>query len=42
MVWERDRLAFERLQQHLAGRGTTAAQSPREWLAHFAAFEATT
>ncbi|MGW5479938.1 hypothetical protein [Streptomyces sp. NPDC004008] len=35
---ERDRPAFERLQQRLAGRGTTAAQAPREWSAHFVAF----
>ncbi|MFD3505625.1 hypothetical protein ACFWWR_47435, partial [Streptomyces sp. NPDC058678] len=36
VVWERDRLAFERLQQRLARRGAAAAQAAREWPAHFA------
>lgn len=39
VVWERDRLAFERLQQRLARRGATAAQAAREWPAHFVAFD---
>ncbi|MER7901101.1 ATP-dependent DNA ligase [Streptomyces sp. NPDC096046] len=37
-MWERDRLAFERLQQRLARRGAVAAQAAREWPAHFVAF----
>lgn len=39
VVWERDRLAFERLQQRLARRGAAAAQAVREWPAHFVAFD---
>ncbi|MET9506549.1 hypothetical protein ABZY42_33410 [Streptomyces sp. NPDC006622] len=39
VVWEWDRLAFERLQQRLARRGATAAQAAREWPAHFVAFD---
>ncbi|WOT39562.1 ATP-dependent DNA ligase [Streptomyces coeruleorubidus] len=39
VVWERDRLAFERLQQRLARRGAAAAQAAREWPAHFVAFD---
>ncbi|MFF7531554.1 hypothetical protein ACFZB2_20995 [Streptomyces bobili] len=39
VVWERDRLAFERLQQRLARRGAPAAQAAREWPAHFVAFD---
>ncbi|GAA2557766.1 hypothetical protein GCM10010423_69280 [Streptomyces levis] len=35
VVWERDRLAFERLQQRLARRGAAAAQAAQEWPAHF-------
>jgi ATP-dependent DNA ligase len=35
VVWERDRLAFERLQQ----RRAAAAQAAREWPAHFMAFD---
>lgn len=37
--WERDRPAFERLQQRLARRGTAAAQAAREWPAHFVAID---
>ncbi|MCK8438537.1 hypothetical protein G3I77_37770 [Streptomyces sp. D2-8] len=39
VVWERDRLAFERLQQRLARRGAAAAQAAQEWPAHFVAFD---
>jgi ATP-dependent DNA ligase len=39
VVWERDRLAFERLQQRLARHGATAAQAAREWPAHFVAVD---
>ncbi|MFF6954686.1 ATP-dependent DNA ligase [Streptomyces iakyrus] len=39
VVWERDRLAFERLQQRLARPGAAAAQAAREWPAHFVAFD---
>ncbi|MFF2205103.1 hypothetical protein [Streptomyces sp. NPDC058145] len=39
IVWESDRLAFERLQQRLARRGAAAVQGAREWLAHFVAFD---
>lgn len=39
VVWERDRLAFERPQQRLARRGAPAAQAAREWPAHFVAFD---
>lgn len=39
VVWERGRLAFERLQQRLARRGAAAAQAAREWPAHFVAFD---
>lgn len=37
VVWERDRLAFERPQQRLAGHG--AAQAAREWPARFVAVD---
>lgn len=39
VVRERNRLAFERLQQRLARRGAAAAQAAREWSAHFTAFD---
>ncbi|MEU1939203.1 hypothetical protein ACH49O_36305 [Streptomyces coeruleorubidus] len=39
VLWERDKLAFERLQQRLARRGAAAAQAAREWPAHFVAFD---
>ncbi|MFI5679954.1 DNA ligase-like domain-containing protein [Streptomyces cellulosae] len=39
VVWERDRVAFERLQQRLARRGAAAAQAAPEWPAHFVAFD---
>ncbi|MFF9090414.1 ATP-dependent DNA ligase [Streptomyces sp. NPDC014991] len=39
VAWERNRLAFERLQQRLARRGTAAAQAAQEWPAHFVAFD---
>ncbi|MFD5712463.1 hypothetical protein ACFWHW_19075 [Streptomyces pharetrae] len=39
VVWERDRLAFERLQQRLARRGTGPAEAARQWLAHCVAFD---
>ncbi|MFF4522581.1 alcohol dehydrogenase catalytic domain-containing protein [Streptomyces bluensis] len=39
VVWERDRPAFERLQQRLARSGAAAAQAAREWPAHFVAFD---
>jgi ATP-dependent DNA ligase len=39
VVWESDRLAFERLQQRLARRGDGAAQAGREWPAHYVVFD---
>ncbi|MFG3206445.1 ATP-dependent DNA ligase [Streptomyces sp. NPDC048192] len=39
VVWERDRLAFERLQQRLARRGSGAAEAARRWPAHYVAFD---
>ncbi|MEU9230659.1 hypothetical protein AB0D40_40875 [Streptomyces massasporeus] len=36
---QRDRLAFERLQQRLARREAAAAQAAQEWPAHFVAFD---
>lgn len=39
VVWEGDRLAFERLQQRLARRGTAAADAAREWPTYFVAFD---
>ncbi|MFI1293328.1 hypothetical protein ACH4VM_33620 [Streptomyces sp. NPDC020792] len=39
VVWESDRLAFERLQQRLARRGTGAAEAARLWPAHYVAFD---
>ncbi len=39
VVWERDRLAFERLQQRLARRGSGAAEAARQWPAHYVIFD---
>ncbi|MFH9016124.1 ATP-dependent DNA ligase [Streptomyces sp. NPDC017943] len=39
VVWESDRLAFERLQQRLARRGKSAAEAARQWPAHYVAFD---
>ncbi|WP_234342606.1 hypothetical protein [Streptomyces sp. NRRL B-3648] len=39
VVWERDRLAFERLQQRLARRGSGAAEAARQWTAHYVIFD---
>lgn len=39
VVWERDRLAFERLQQRLARRGSAAAEAARQWPAHYVVFD---
>jgi ATP-dependent DNA ligase len=39
VVWEEDRLAFERLQQRLARRGADAAEAARQWPAHYVAFD---
>ncbi|MET7903888.1 ATP-dependent DNA ligase [Streptomyces sp. NPDC005355] len=39
VVWEADRLAFERLQQRLARRGAGAADAARQWPAHYVAFD---
>ncbi|MFI8169808.1 hypothetical protein ACIGAN_26110 [Streptomyces sp. NPDC085931] len=39
VVWEADRLAFERLQQRLARRGTGASQAAGQWPAHYVAFD---
>ncbi|MFK4123706.1 hypothetical protein [Streptomyces longwoodensis] len=36
VVWERGRLAFERLQQRLVRRGGGAVEGAGRWLAHFA------
>ncbi|MEU1266622.1 hypothetical protein ABZ473_32075 [Streptomyces cellulosae] len=38
VVWEKGRLAFERLQQRLARRGTGAAEAARQWPVHYVAF----
>jgi ATP-dependent DNA ligase len=38
VVWEAGRLAFERLQQRLARRGSGAAEALR-WPAHYVAFD---
>jgi ATP-dependent DNA ligase len=35
VIWESERLAFERLQQRLARRRTGAAKAAREWPAHY-------
>ncbi|MGR6974967.1 hypothetical protein ACU639_36145 [Streptomyces cynarae] len=35
MVWEQDRLAFQRLQQHSPGAGEAA----RQWPAHYVVFD---
>ncbi|UXY17616.1 hypothetical protein N8I84_01710 [Streptomyces cynarae] len=39
VVWESDRLAFERLQQRLALRGAAAAEAARRWPGHYVAFD---
>ncbi|MGC5236870.1 ATP-dependent DNA ligase [Streptomyces albogriseolus] len=39
IVWEDDRLAFERLQGRLQRRGPAAARLAEEWPAHFVAFD---
>ncbi|MFJ8024517.1 hypothetical protein [Streptomyces sp. NPDC096311] len=39
IVWEQDRLAFERLQDRLQRRGTAGARAADEWPAHFVAFD---
>jgi ATP-dependent DNA ligase len=39
MVWEGDRLAFERLQQRLARRGKGANEAADQWPAHYGAFD---
>ncbi|MEU0037589.1 ATP-dependent DNA ligase [Streptomyces sp. NPDC006333] len=39
VVWEDDRLAFERLQNRLQRRGTAADRAAAEWPAHFVAFD---
>ncbi|MFF4398555.1 hypothetical protein [Streptomyces sp. NPDC001480] len=39
MVWEQDRLAFERLQQRPARRGAGAAQAALQWPARYAVFD---
>ncbi|MFE3687788.1 ATP-dependent DNA ligase [Streptomyces sp. NPDC059095] len=39
VVWESDRLAFERLQQRMARRGAGAAEGSRQWPAHYVAFD---
>ncbi|MGA5121253.1 ATP-dependent DNA ligase [Streptomyces pseudogriseolus] len=39
IVWEEDRLAFERLRQRLARRGTGAAEAARQWPVHYVAFD---
>ncbi|MGW5609358.1 ATP-dependent DNA ligase [Streptomyces sp. NPDC003753] len=39
VVWERDRLAFERLQQRLARRRAGAAEAARQWPAHYVVFD---
>ncbi|MFI1794318.1 ATP-dependent DNA ligase [Streptomyces olivaceoviridis] len=35
VVWERGRLAFERLRQRLARRGSGAVEAARQWPAHY-------
>ncbi|MEV5350301.1 ATP-dependent DNA ligase [Streptomyces achromogenes] len=39
VVWESGRLAFERLQQRLARRGTGAVEAARQWPAHYVVFD---
>jgi ATP-dependent DNA ligase len=39
VVWESGRLAFERLQQRLARRGSGASEAARQWPAHYVAFD---
>ncbi|MFF3166790.1 ATP-dependent DNA ligase [Streptomyces sp. NPDC003273] len=39
VVWEQDRLAFERLQQRLVRRGVGAAEAARRWPAHYVVFD---
>ncbi|MFE4862361.1 hypothetical protein [Streptomyces sp. NPDC056670] len=39
VIWESDRLTFERLQQRLARRGAGAAEGSRLWPAHYVAFD---
>ncbi|KOU50078.1 ATP-dependent DNA ligase [Streptomyces sp. WM6378] len=39
VIWEHDRLAFERLQQRLHRRGSTAARAAAQWPAHYVAFD---
>ncbi|MFE4546498.1 hypothetical protein [Streptomyces sp. NPDC056785] len=39
VVWEDDRLAFERLQDRLQRRGAAAARAAEGWPAHFVAFD---
>nr|AOE46842.1 polydeoxyribonucleotide synthase [Streptomyces antibioticus] len=39
VVWESGRLAFERLQQRLALRGTGAVDAARQWPAHYVVFD---
>jgi ATP-dependent DNA ligase len=39
VVWESERLAFERLQQRLSRRGKGAAEAARQWPAHYVAFD---
>ncbi|MEU3957284.1 hypothetical protein AB0F45_34130 [Streptomyces achromogenes] len=38
MVRESGRLAFQRLQQRLARRGTGAVETARQWPAHYVVF----
>jgi ATP-dependent DNA ligase len=39
VVWEQGRLAFERLQQRLARRGSGAAEGAGRWPAHYVVFD---
>lgn len=39
VVWEAERLAFERLQQRLARRGRGAREAAGQWPAHYVAFD---
>ncbi|MCZ0210718.1 ATP-dependent DNA ligase [Streptomyces sp. UMAF16] len=39
VVWESGRIAFERLQQRLARRGTGAVGAARQWPAHYVVFD---
>ncbi|OQD57934.1 ATP-dependent DNA ligase [Streptomyces phaeoluteigriseus] len=39
VVWEADRLAFERLQQRLPRHGNAATAAANQWPAHFVAFD---